>query len=262
MQSIIIAFSTYSKIPMPHIPWNQKGMQYSMCAFPLVGVVIFACGFGMFVLLSYVFPFSDVGTAAVLTVLPVLMNGGIHMDGFLDTVDARASYKPKEEKLQILKDPHTGAFAIIHGICYMLLYFGFMTELVGALRSETRDEALRLMGIFAIGGVLERALSGLSVLTFRKAKPDGMVADTARDAQIWSKVILLLWIVVCAAGGMLLQPVAASAMLAAALLVFLYYRIISYRVFGGVTGDLAGYFLQLCELSMLIALTVLCKVYI
>jgi len=32
---------------------------------------------------------------------------------------------------------------------------------------------------------------------------------------------------------------------------FLYYRIMSYRQFGGITGDIAGYFLQLCELSML-----------
>ena len=30
---------------------------------------------------------------------------------------------------------------------------------------------------------------------------------------------------------------------------FVYYRIESYRRFGGITGDLAGYFLQLCELA-------------
>ncbi|MDE5860212.1 MAG: adenosylcobinamide-GDP ribazoletransferase, partial [Oscillospiraceae bacterium] len=30
--------------------------------------------------------------------------------------------------------------------------------------------------------------------------------------------------------------------------VFIYYRIFSVRRFGGITGDLAGYFLQLCEI--------------
>ena len=33
--------------------------------------------------------------------------------------------------------------------------------------------------------------------------------------------------------------------------VFLYYRVMSWRKFGGITGDLAGYFLQLCELAVL-----------
>ena len=37
MKAIAIAFSTYSKIPMPHFKWDPKALQYSMCAFPLVG---------------------------------------------------------------------------------------------------------------------------------------------------------------------------------------------------------------------------------
>lgn len=41
------------------------------------------------------------------------------------------------------------------------------------------------------------------------------------------------------------------ASLVAAALVFLYYRRLCNRQFGGVTGDLAGYFLQLCELAVL-----------
>ena len=40
MKAIAIAFSTYSKIPMPHFKWDPKALQYSMCAFPLVGAVI------------------------------------------------------------------------------------------------------------------------------------------------------------------------------------------------------------------------------
>lgn len=37
----------------------------------------------------------------------------------------------------------------------------------------------------------------------------------------------------------------------AALLVFFYYYKMSFKQFGGITGDLAGYFLQICELVML-----------
>ena len=37
----------------------------------------------------------------------------IHMDGFLDTMDALNSYGSREKKLEILKDSRTGAFAVI-----------------------------------------------------------------------------------------------------------------------------------------------------
>ena len=38
------------------------------------------------------------------------------------------------------------------------------------------------------------------------------------------------------------------------LAVFFYYYQFSRKQFGGITGDLAGYFLQLCELFMLAVL--------
>ena len=47
MKAILIAFSTYSKIPMPHFKWDPKALQYSMCAFPLVGAVIGAGEFAL-----------------------------------------------------------------------------------------------------------------------------------------------------------------------------------------------------------------------
>ena len=124
MKAIAIAFSTYSKIPMPHFKWDPKALQYSMCAFPLVGAVIGAGEFAIWYLFGFLLQWSEVFTAALLTIFPILITGGIHMDGFLDTVDAKSSYKSKEEKLQILKDPHTGAFAIIRGCLYFLIYFG------------------------------------------------------------------------------------------------------------------------------------------
>ena len=39
--------------------------------------------------------------------------------------------------------------------------------------------------------------------------------------------------------------------LASSMLVFFWYYRMSVREFGGITGDLAGYFLQICELALL-----------
>ena len=121
IKSICVAFSMYSKIPMPRVEWNEKNMKYAMCFFPLVGAVIG----GLMLLVRFLcgrFGFNTSVYAVVMTALPVLVSGGIHTDGFIDTVDALSSYGDKEKKLEILKDPHTGAFAIIGAVMYYLLF--------------------------------------------------------------------------------------------------------------------------------------------
>lgn len=63
-------------------------------------------------------------SALVGAAVPLLVTGGIHMDGFLDTMDAVHSYGDRSRKLEILKDPHLGAFAVISFGVYMMLYLG------------------------------------------------------------------------------------------------------------------------------------------
>lgn len=239
LKSLIAAFSTYSKIPMPHVRWDENSMKYSMCFFPFVGAAIGLCSAGCL----YVFHALGIGTtmtAAVLTALPLLLNGGIHMDGFLDTMDAKSSYQPMEEKLKILKDPHTGAFAIISGLVYILLCFGGFCEVTE-----------REIGCIAIGYVYSRILSGLSVVTLRKAKKDGMAAASADAAERSVKWILAAELIVCICAMILVNSVLGSVCVLAGGISFFSYRRMAYRVFGGITGDLAGYFLQICELLML-----------
>ena len=40
LQTVAVAFSMFSALPMPQIEWNEKNMRWSLCAFPLVGAVI------------------------------------------------------------------------------------------------------------------------------------------------------------------------------------------------------------------------------
>lgn len=252
LKSLVVAFSTYSKIPMPHIEWDEKSMKYSMCCFPFVGMVIGLASAGCF----YVFSLLSVGDMLrniVLTILPVLISGGIHMDGFLDTIDARSSYRSKEERLQILKDPHTGAFATIYGTVYMLVCMGLFSEI-------TKEQIV----FVAVGYVYSRILSGLSVVTFRRAKKDGMLAASAKASDKNVKWILAVELVVCMAGILVMGIFTgciegigyALACIMAGLISFFYYRHMAYKWFGGTTGDLAGYFLQICEGMILFAMVI------
>lgn len=239
VKSFFIAFSMYSKIPMPRIEWTKESMKYSLCFFPVVGVVI-----GIFwTAWMYIAEALGAGTVfrtAVLVLLPVAVTGGIHLDGLLDTADALSSYKSMEEKLRILKDSHAGAFAIIVGISYFLLYFGILSE----------ADSISVL-VLAFGFVLSRALSGLAMVSFKMAKNTGLAAtfsDMAAKGRV--RVVLLLYVLACVAVMLVLRPLEGAVCVIGALLTFAFYRRMSYRKFGGITGDLAGFFLQICELVM------------
>lgn len=244
--SFVIAFSMYSRIPMPKVEWTGERMKYAMCFFPLVGVVIgllemalwTVCGrFGFFAF-QRIFPL----------VFPILVTGGIHMDGLLDVIDAKSSYGDKEKKLEILKDSHTGAFAIIGCSMYLLLYFAAFQE----IRSS-------IIPAYCMIFPLTRSLSGLSVVTFPMAKKSGLAAEFSGAAE--KKVVkaaMLFYLVSSELGIWYLggSPAALTVLLIC-LFVFWRYYAMAKREFGGINGDLAGYFLQVCELALTVGLAIL-----
>lgn len=237
--SFKIAFAMYSRIPMLRADWTKENMRYVMCFFPLIGVVIGALQYGW----SFLGPALSHGALLVsvgYVVLPVVVTGGIHLDGFLDTADALSSYQPMERRLEILKDSHAGAFAIIVGISYFLLSLGVFSEL-------GREE----IGVLAGGYVLSRALSGLAVVSFPCAKNTGLVAmfsDAAQKSRV--RLTMLAFILTGSIWVLEVQLKYGAAMLLGAALTFGHYYHMSKKNFGGITGDLAGYFVQVCELVM------------
>ena len=244
LNAMIIAIAMYSKIPMPRVDWNEKNMRYAMCFFPLVGVII---GVWEIVAGNLITVWKGEGTffyAVVLTLIPVFITGGIHLDGFADTMDAKSSYGDREKKLQILKDPHTGAFAITSLCCYFLLCVGIFSE----MRIE-RLFAAALVFVFS------RSLSGISVVTFPAAKNSGLLRTFQDGAQKRSvRIVLIFWLLAAGIGLYLTAGLCGVASIVVGLAVFLYYDRFSRKQFGGITGDLAGYFLQLCELFMIAVL--------
>ena len=84
VKSLIIAFSMYSKIPMPHLNLEEKDMRYVMGFFPLVGLVLGACQF-IWYKLSVFLGVPNVSRALIFLVLPVIVTGGINVDGYMDT---------------------------------------------------------------------------------------------------------------------------------------------------------------------------------
>lgn len=90
-----VAFAMYSKIPMPPADWEKENMKYALCFFPWVGLAVGAVSAVLFWLLQQIGAGSML-RAAVLTAVPVLVTGGIHLDGYLDTMDALSSWREKQ----------------------------------------------------------------------------------------------------------------------------------------------------------------------
>ena len=231
LQTIAVAFAMFSAVPVPQFDWNAKNMRYALCAFPLVGVVC-----GALWCLCGVLPLPAVARAAGFCLVPVWVTGGIHLDGYADTCDALSSYGDTAKKLEILKDPHCGAFAVIRLCSYFAAYFA----LCCCVQFTPR---LGVLWMLALVG--ERALSGLAVAAFPLAKNTGL-AHTFATAADRTRVRRVLAVAVAALGGWALVLVACA--------VFLRYHHLAVQQFGGTTGDLAGWFLQKCEIWMLAAL--------
>ena len=127
--SFKIAFAMFSKIPMPQADWSEENMRYMLCFFPFVGAAVGVVMLGMEWLCRY-FGMSNGFIAVALVLVPVIVTGGIHVDGLLDTSDALSSWRDREKRLEILKDSHAGAFAVITACVYFLTMYGGMSQIV------------------------------------------------------------------------------------------------------------------------------------
>ncbi len=237
LETLIVSFSMFSALPMPRIKWNEKNMRYSLCAFPLIGAVIALVCRG-WILICGLLSFPELLRGAGLCLIPVLLTGGIHLDGYADTCDAIASCSDSEKRGEILKDPHIGAFAAIRLCVYFCASMALWTSL-GSI------SLLTLIGMFG----LSRCLSGISLTCFPLRPGSGLARSFAESAdRQWVRTVLialglLFAVLLCLAGAWLCLPAAAA--------VFFLYRQTATKKFGGLSGDLAGWFLQKAELWML-----------
>ncbi len=242
LKAIDVAFSMYSKIPMPRFEWASEDMKYHLCFFPWVGLVIGFCELIWYQLCIY-FSFGDTLKVMIALSIPLLVTGGFHVDGYMDTMDAIHSYQPKEKKLEILKDPHIGAFSVICLVLYFLIAIGFTSEASNFITVE----------VLAVGFIISRALSGLSLMYFKNAKNTGMLSTSTQiaDKKI-VKIVLWIELIICIALSCIINLKLGVLQFLAFEITFIYYYKMSNKNFGGITGDLAGFYVCISELCSLI----------
>ena len=247
LKALVIAFSLYSAIPMPQFTWEEEDMRYVLCFFPWIGAVIGALlyGWGM---ISHNWEIGTLCYSCIGAAIPLMVTGGFHVDGFMDTMDAFHSYQQRERKLEILKDSHIGAFSVIMLGLYALIYIGAFSEI----------EDIRALVVVGAGFFLTRVLSGLAVVMFPTAKKEGMLFWFASGSQKRIVIVALLLQGIACMAFMLYQSCVYGVFVGGtAVVAFWYYYFRTKKELGGITGDTAGYFVVLCEGCMMVAVAVL-----
>jgi len=251
LQGLLLALSSFSKIPVPQIEWREENMRYMMCFFPVVGLAI-GLVIGLWVWLSQSIGFGPTLFGAGLALIPIAVSGGIHMDGFCDVVDAQSSHAEPVRKREILKDPHSGAFAAIAVAVYIVAYAAAASELVAGWR---------LVVLLAAMHIASRCMSGIATVAFPTSSSKGMLSMFHESGE--GKValaIVLVELVACAVVMVLVDPLLGGVMLAVGLACLALLYPFAKTQFGGMSGDLAGFFLQVAELCMVAALVITIKV--
>ncbi len=241
IKALIAAFSTFSRIPVPSVRLDEKDFRYTLCAFPAIGLVTALLEMIIFKACSLA-GLGDILRVCIMCVVPVIVTGGIHLDGYCDTCDAKSSYQPSERKLEILKDPHIGAFGVIRLIVLMLFYMAAVSE-------------IKNVAVFGITFVLSRAFTAISVVSLKSAKKTGMGASEKDNSNKKAvSISSVIWILACILTGYMLSGltgfIASLAMIAACTIIYMLYKRSVYKQFGGFTGDTSGWFLCVMENAM------------
>lgn len=220
----------------PETEWSSERFGRSVRYFPMVGAVIGLMLVGGYLLLSPWLPSHLL--AALLIIGSIVLTGGLHCDGFMDTMDGLFSGRSPERMLEIMKDSRVGANGVVAFVCLILLKWSIFLDFPAA----TLPYAL-----FA-GPVIGRIAMVAAITAFPYARPQGIGKLFAEFAGGSTLVIAGV-----SGGAMLIMSgwVVLAAGLIGLMIGLLFARFASKRL-GGLTGDLYGAVTEITELSFLL----------
>ena len=254
IEAVIIVLSMYTKIPMPLLEWNARNTRLVLAFLWLPG---FIAGFAQALWLAVCcfLPVTPVMYAAVAVALSVIVTGGIHMDGFTDTVDALCSHGSREKMRKIMDDPHIGSFGVMHLVIYMLLTFALFFDIGGKFTGDPDFYQREMRYLFMIITLYtdSMAITAIAAVTAEPSKTDGMLyrftSGANREAVISlnAGIMALLTIISVFAFGLDTVSIIIPPLLA-----YIYVWIAIVPKFGGISGDICGWMIEMSKLTGLL----------
>ena len=247
LKAFCMSFSMFCAIPTPfaHV-WEDSVRSLMLVVFPFVGTVIGAIWAGAGVLMRY-FGCPHLFAAAILTLLPYWLSGGIHLDGFMDCCDDVISRRPLEKKREILKDSHVGSFAVMS--LSMLLLIGF-----AAFASFDGSENLWILVLVATAS---RACSAIGVSTLRPMGHSEYAGNFQKGISKGNIITLALILAFCFAIGWFAFGLCGIVTVLATALGYVAFTAYTFRELDGFSGDVTGLGTTMAELCGVISMMLL-----
>lgn len=240
--ALCMAVSMFCALPFPCPRWDERLRGRMLLCLPLVGLLLG----GLWALAAWLLMLLGCPRllqAALLTALPFLLTGFLHLDGYMDCADAILSRRDEETRRRILKDSHVGSFAVISLSLLLLFTFALWSgaELTGKLPCLLLVPAIT------------RACAAAAVLRLPPmpgSSYQAMPADRGGSAAMAVLAVALsaLCVLLCGFSGF-----AGPAALLGALIAILY----GIRQLGGMSGDISGMAITVGEFCGVAALCLL-----
>jgi adenosylcobinamide-GDP ribazoletransferase len=234
---LIMNLQFFTSIPIrKEVQITQKNLERAIQTFPLLGWLQGSIYAGLLYSLLHWTSFSQQAIAFALWLCMIVLTGGIHLDGWIDCSDAFFSYRDKEKRLEIMKDPRTGAFGVISVIVLLGARFLFIYEII--MKIEVLSYILIIFIPF-----FGKILMGMVVTLVPPAKEEGLgylFQQSCKRTTLWiypfyiAVGLILLWIWQGESINMVI------CMLSATFFSFLFLRKKVMNWFGGITGDVVG----------------------
>lgn len=236
--------------PVGRIEYVSGDLGRAALWFPLAGALIGVLTGAAFWAASECF--MPLLSTAIAVAVWTALSGGLHVDGVGDCCDGLLASVPPERRLEIMRDPHIGAFGVI-GIVLLLI---LKVAALEALRH--RQSPLETAFLLAVPALLARWTS-LLVAFFRPARASGLAHDLAAGFSRLSFALAGIIGAALIALGMVFLPIHRSPMpiifaAFAALCITGIIIIFARARIGGVTGDVFGLAIEAGELSVLLVL--------
>lgn len=243
MRRLLTALGFLTIIP---VPWRMantsdtdgKLLGRSMAVFPLIGLLLGAMLVGVDWVLTPLI--SERLVNILLIALLAFITGGLHIDGFMDTVDGIAGSRSKPKILEIMRDSRAGAM----GAAAVVLLIIIKWEALNSLSGVAKFNALLLMPM-----VGRYAMAELAYMSPYARKTEG-IGRPFTDG-LTMTALIFGFITAFIAAFIFGAITGVITLLAAALVVFVW-SIYFKRKLGGITGDVLGALNETTEVLVLI----------
>ncbi|MBU3161396.1 adenosylcobinamide-GDP ribazoletransferase [Clostridium frigoris] len=130
LNDFLLFFQFFTRIPInKSLNCEKENFKRGSIFFPIVGLFIGVVQWIIYYLLIKVLPVNI--TAVFVVIIPIIITGGLHVDGLGDTCDGFFSLKGDKYKIiEVMKDSSVGTYATIAIVFDMLARYAAVTTII------------------------------------------------------------------------------------------------------------------------------------